>query len=657
MGGCACKAQAQRREVSSVESIQVEESSVESIETKSGSLTTLARVNQYRMETVLGTGSFGAVYRASDSARGDVVAIKVMDKTELRKKTKKIGKLKAQGTIVSSTVLKEIAVMKRVRHANCACLFEVIDDPLGDRIFLVMELLVGGEVMAEDNLPAGQTYLDEWIARSIFRDLLDGLEYLHGNGILHRDIKPENIVYSERPPFSRGRNSIGAVVGSVTDALTASTSTLGTLASATVGATFGLASGATELASSAAEGLQSMSQKSLIGRSGRASGERPSEDESIKERSSFSGLGSFSGSLSGGPGGGEGPGLTNRAIRTGMTTIYDASKQLATATASTASGALQMTSSILEKTTTIAYDASKTAVGATVDASRAAGEGALKLASGATELASTAVEALPGGAQLTSAAGAAVGVITGAAAGTVGAVASLGEQSLTSIGFKAEGGAATRAVPAAKLLDFGISQLCADGVAERQGREGSVRRRGRKEATKRSFDDSILKATGTPPYFAPEMLAGKPFHGRPADVWASGVTLAYLVTGEMPFWSDNVPEIWRRIKKEAPKIDSEHLSAECREILTAMLHKDPAKRPTLAALRQHAWVTDGGSQPMPEQTHLLLEVSDLDVHTAVQKVYKSVAVQKCAKKWRALPARNKAARAAAAADSDTVQSL
>ena len=37
------------------------------------------------------------------------------------------------------------------------------------------------------------------------------------------------------------------------------------------------------------------------------------------------------------------------------------------------------------------------------------------------------------------------------------------------------------------------------------------------------------------------MLAGRPFHGRPADVWASGVTLAYLVSGEMPFWADNLP--------------------------------------------------------------------------------------------------------------------
>ena len=193
----------------------------------------ITRVNQYKIEKKLGAGAFGAVYEALDQNQ-ESVAIKVMDKGELRKKSRGLGKRPmgpkggasgdASGaTVVSDTILREIATMKRVQHPNCVRLFEVIDDPIGDRMFLVMEYLNGGEVLVPKNLPDGKDFLDEENAREVFRDLLDGLEYLHGNGILHRDIKPENMVYYEKPNFkvpygksrtitSLGGGSVGAVL-------------------------------------------------------------------------------------------------------------------------------------------------------------------------------------------------------------------------------------------------------------------------------------------------------------------------------------------------------------------------------------------------------------------------------------------------------------
>ena len=223
MGVCQSKGLKRRDVTAQGAEIIVEDHQLTNIETSKNS-NTLTKVNQYKLEQPpLGKGSFGAVYKASDPAVGEYVAIKVMEKGELRKKSKGLGgrpkgpmggkpsKKDGGGTIVSMSILREIAVMKRVAHPNCVRLFEVIDDPVGDRIFLVMDLLLGGEVLSPSNLPSGQSYLNEEDALEVFRDLLDGLEYLHGNGILHRDIKPvrarRHLPNPSSPPSDHGRGS------------------------------------------------------------------------------------------------------------------------------------------------------------------------------------------------------------------------------------------------------------------------------------------------------------------------------------------------------------------------------------------------------------------------------------------------------------------
>ncbi len=46
---------------------------------------------------------------------------------------------------------------------------------------------------------------------------------------------------------------------------------------------------------------------------------------------------------------------------------------------------------------------------------------------------------------------------------------------------------------------------------------------------------TLQRTIGTPAYLAPEIVAGQPYHGRQADIWALGVTLYALLTGRMPF--------------------------------------------------------------------------------------------------------------------------
>ncbi|PPQ63943.1 hypothetical protein CVT24_009118 [Panaeolus cyanescens] len=92
-------------------------------------------------------------------------------------------------------IRKEIAIMKKLRHPHVVRLYEVIDDRMKEKIYMVMEYLGGGEVKWRDGnnrpvLTVAQT-------RRIMRDAVLGLEYLHHQGIIHRDIKPANLLWTE----------------------------------------------------------------------------------------------------------------------------------------------------------------------------------------------------------------------------------------------------------------------------------------------------------------------------------------------------------------------------------------------------------------------------------------------------------------------------
>ncbi|RXW20703.1 hypothetical protein EST38_g5160 [Candolleomyces aberdarensis] len=103
--------------------------------------------------------------------------------------------LAAKVSATEQKIRKEIAIMKKLRHPHVVRLYEVIDDQLQSKIYMIMEYLGGGEVKwrndhSEPVLSVAQT-------RRIIRDAVLGLEYLHYQGIIHRDIKPANLLWTE----------------------------------------------------------------------------------------------------------------------------------------------------------------------------------------------------------------------------------------------------------------------------------------------------------------------------------------------------------------------------------------------------------------------------------------------------------------------------
>jgi serine/threonine protein kinase len=112
-------------------------------------------------------------------------ALKYFYKSILRKR-RQLGK---GATDQLDVVMREIAIMRRMRHPNVVRLCEVINDPKHDRLFLVLEYCERGSLY-EGN--AEEKPLTEDLARDYFRDLVSGILYCHRERVCHRDVKPEN---------------------------------------------------------------------------------------------------------------------------------------------------------------------------------------------------------------------------------------------------------------------------------------------------------------------------------------------------------------------------------------------------------------------------------------------------------------------------------
>ncbi|SNX85011.1 related to CDC5 - Serine/threonine-protein kinase [Melanopsichium pennsylvanicum] len=103
---------------------------------------------------------------------------------------------------------------------------------------------------------------------------------------------------------------------------------------------------------------------------------------------------------------------------------------------------------------------------------------------------------------------------------------------------------------------------------------------------------------GTPNYIAPEILYDQgQGHSFEVDIWSVGVILYTLLVGKPPFQTAKVDEIYERIRQNAYEIPaSAGLSIEAVDLITRILTHNPAQRPTLVQIMNHAWFQCG---PVP----------------------------------------------------------
>ncbi|ETO31037.1 Protein kinase domain containing protein [Reticulomyxa filosa] len=116
-------------------------------------------------------------------------------------------------------------------------------------------------------------------------------------------------------------------------------------------------------------------------------------------------------------------------------------------------------------------------------------------------------------------------------------------------------------------------------------------------------NDRMLKtACGSPCYAAPEMIAGKLYHGEKADIWSMGVILYALLCGYLPFEDANTNVLYRKILEGKFKVPK-WVSPLAHNLLTRILNTNPKDRYSIEDIRKHPWYCKESvlSDPLPGQ--------------------------------------------------------
>ena len=139
-----------------------------------------ASLSHYRISSRIGQGGMGEVYRATDTALGRDVAIKVLP-ADVAKDTERLARFEREAKLLAS-----------LNHSNIAHVYGFESASLPDGSsghFLAMELVEGedvGQRLERGPIPTGE-------ALAIAVQVAEALEEAHQHGIVHRDLKPANV--------------------------------------------------------------------------------------------------------------------------------------------------------------------------------------------------------------------------------------------------------------------------------------------------------------------------------------------------------------------------------------------------------------------------------------------------------------------------------
>ncbi|KOS18415.1 Negative regulator of the PHO system [Escovopsis weberi] len=144
----------------------------------------------------LGEGTYATVFKGRNRQTGELVALK------------EIHLDSEEGT--PSTAIREISLMKELKHENIVGLHDVIHTE--NKLMLVFEYM-DGDLKRYMDTHGERGALKPTTIKSFMYQLLKGIDFCHQNRVLHRDLKPQNLLINNKGVLKLGDFGLARAFG------------------------------------------------------------------------------------------------------------------------------------------------------------------------------------------------------------------------------------------------------------------------------------------------------------------------------------------------------------------------------------------------------------------------------------------------------------
>ncbi|CAH0548889.1 unnamed protein product [Brassicogethes aeneus] len=145
----------------------------------------------------IGEGTYGVVYKGKNKKTGELVAMKKI-------------RLESEDEGVPSTAIREISLLKELRHPNIVLLEDVLMEE--NKLYLIFEFLAMDLKKFLDSFTPGK-FMDPKLVKSYLYQINDAILFCHQRRVLHRDLKPQNLLIAANGKIKVADFGLGRAFG------------------------------------------------------------------------------------------------------------------------------------------------------------------------------------------------------------------------------------------------------------------------------------------------------------------------------------------------------------------------------------------------------------------------------------------------------------